>query len=177
MRDWIQNWMALSTQTKVDYLIIVIPIILSVVAIYISITTARKQNRIALFDKRYVVLTHINAVITFAAGLHDCDSPEIVCGLFDTYFSSNICSYMGEDRFLNAVTNTRKIRDIIFQSRFLFSCKEINEHITEIVMLFATIVTDAAANRVRTTKIEEFCKICDAFYKNDYPKLSKKTHL
>ena len=177
MNELIQKWTSLPLEDKVDYFIIIIPIVLSVVAIYISVATARKQNRIALFDKRYVAITQINAMITFAAGIRDCDSPNIICGLFDTYFDSNLCSYSGEDRVLNAVAKTRKVRDIVFQSKFLFQSKKTDESITKIVMLFAAVVTDAAANRAVPKKIEEFCQKCDVFYKTEYPKLSKQTHL
>jgi len=177
MNDLIQKWMGVPLQDMVDFLIILSPIILSAVAIYISIATARKQNRISLFEKRYIVITQINAIITFAAGVRNCDSPNIICGLFDTYFDSNICSYSGEDRILNAVARTRKVRDIVFQSKFLFQSKYTDESITKIVMLLTAVVVDASANRVAPNKIEDFCQECDVFYETKYPMLSKQTHL
>lgn len=39
----------LSQKDWVDYLLIIIPILVSLVAIVISVATAQKQNRIALF--------------------------------------------------------------------------------------------------------------------------------
>ena len=36
-----------------DYFAIIAPLVLSVVAVWISISTAKKQNKIALFEMRY----------------------------------------------------------------------------------------------------------------------------
>jgi len=46
----------LSQKGWVDYLIIIVPILLSVIAVWISLATAHKQNKIALFDMRYRAL-------------------------------------------------------------------------------------------------------------------------
>ena len=43
----------LSQKDWVDYLLIIIPILVSLVAIVISVATVQKQNRIALFKTQY----------------------------------------------------------------------------------------------------------------------------
>ena len=43
----------LAEKDIIDYLIIFVPIAISLVTIVISIRTAQKQNKIALFEKRY----------------------------------------------------------------------------------------------------------------------------
>ena len=45
----------LSNKTIVDYLLIVIPIIISVIAIIISLNSTNKQNKIALFEIRFAI--------------------------------------------------------------------------------------------------------------------------
>ena len=47
-----------------EYLIVIIPIAISSLALIISICTARKQNKIALFEKRYNCYTDIIKLIS-----------------------------------------------------------------------------------------------------------------
>lgn len=45
-----------SKQTWIDYCMVWVPIVLSIIAIGISVYTIQSQNRLSLFDKRYEVL-------------------------------------------------------------------------------------------------------------------------
>ena len=56
----------LAEKDLIDYLLVIVPIVVSVVAIYISIATARKQNKIALFERRYNCLFQIKTVLNFS---------------------------------------------------------------------------------------------------------------
>lgn len=55
----------MAQKTLVDYLAIIAPLVLSVVAIVISISTTRKQNKIALFEKRYEAASQIATLLSF----------------------------------------------------------------------------------------------------------------
>lgn len=59
----------LGQRTWVDYIAIFAPVILSVVAVWVSISTARKQSKIALFEKRYEPYTWIYLLIKFGKDL------------------------------------------------------------------------------------------------------------
>lgn len=67
----------MAQKTWVDYFAVSAPIVLSVVAIYISISTTRKQNKIALFEKRYELYQKIQQYlildIAFRSAVHFSD--------------------------------------------------------------------------------------------------------
>lgn len=65
MRELIEAIEKLSQKGWVDYLIIIVPILLSVVAVWISLATAHKQNKIALLEKRHKTLEHFRKIFEF----------------------------------------------------------------------------------------------------------------
>ena len=65
MQELIEAIEKLSQKGWVDYLIIIVPIMLSVIAVWISLATAHKQNKIALFEKRYKALTRFEEIAEF----------------------------------------------------------------------------------------------------------------
>lgn len=54
----------LSNKTVLDYFIAFVPLILSIVAIYISIDSTRKQNKIALLDKRIEIYNNLKICLS-----------------------------------------------------------------------------------------------------------------
>ena len=66
MDDRVKAIEKLADKDIVDYLLVIVPIVVSIVAIYISIATARKQNKIALFERRYNCLFQIKTVLAFS---------------------------------------------------------------------------------------------------------------
>lgn len=58
-----------NTKTLWDYLIVSVPIIISVIAIFVSVGTAKRQNRIALFEKRYEVISLLGFLLGVCEGL------------------------------------------------------------------------------------------------------------
>lgn len=56
MQDLVNAIQALGVHDWVDYLAVFAPLVLSAVAIGISISTEKKQNRIALFNKRLTII-------------------------------------------------------------------------------------------------------------------------
>lgn len=57
----IQN---LANKTWFDYFMAFAPLVLSIIAIYISIDSTRQQNKIALLDKRLEIYTHLKICIS-----------------------------------------------------------------------------------------------------------------
>ena len=64
------------TKTTIDYLLVVIPIVVSVVAIVISLQATRQQNRIALFEKRFSVFCCLQKCAAFDRLLEDAKNPH-----------------------------------------------------------------------------------------------------
>ena len=59
-----------------------VPIVVSIVAVCIAVATARKQNKIALFEKRYMVLSQLNAVLAIDAGIYDSTDWHVILSVF-----------------------------------------------------------------------------------------------
>ena len=53
MEELVKAIEKLAEKDLIDYLLVIVPILVSIVAIFISIATAKKQNKIALFERRY----------------------------------------------------------------------------------------------------------------------------
>lgn len=69
LRELIKVIELANTKTFWDYLIVFIPIIISVIAIFVSVKTAKHQNRIAMFDKRYKVISLLGFLLGVCEGL------------------------------------------------------------------------------------------------------------
>ena len=80
----------LAEKSIIDYLVIIVPIILSIVAIGISIATARKQNKIALFDRRYACLFQIRMILQFAEAIKEVSDPKVILQLFDAFWGPTL---------------------------------------------------------------------------------------
>lgn len=71
-----------------DYIAIIAPLVLSVVAVWISIGTAKKQNKIALFEMRYRVVSILSFLLPVAKELvnsKEIDDWTILATAMDTY--------------------------------------------------------------------------------------------
>ena len=55
MEELVKAIEKLSEKDAVDYLLIIVPILISLVAIFISVAIAIRQNKIAMFELRYSV--------------------------------------------------------------------------------------------------------------------------
>lgn len=66
----------LSKMSTWDYVIAIAPILLSVVAVIISIYVAYRQNKITLFDKRFEVFAEIQRCLAFERLLSNAGNPH-----------------------------------------------------------------------------------------------------
>jgi len=68
----------LGQRTWVDYLAIFAPIVLSVVAVWVSIATTKKQNKIALFKKRYEAYTWLLPIMRIGKQLMEIEDKNMM---------------------------------------------------------------------------------------------------
>ena len=71
----------------------------------------------------------------------------------------------------------RKLRYDIFQASLLFKNREITKHVEEILLAFARVITDAAAEKLNPEDQMLLHKQCEDFYKKECNWLYKKTRL
>ena len=153
------------------------PIVVSIVAVFISVATARKQNKIALFEKRYMVLSQLNAVIAIDAGIYDSTDPHVILSVFDAYFRTQSSVTTGQERLIVTISFLRKLRNDILQASLLYRNKKVTKHIEEILLIFARVISDAAADKLNPEDQKLLHEKCESFYKTGYSWLHKKTRL
>ena len=169
----------LSEKDIIDYLIVIVPVVISIVAIVISIATARKQNKIALFEKKYNSLIQIHTIASFANSIKDNNnlSSKLILVFFDAYWGTDISNISGTEiqKAIRAKSQISLIKTQVSQAQFLFK-RELSVDLNVMGELFHKVVMDAIGNDTSNETINEFCELCDAFYKNDFPKMKKRLY-
>ena len=111
-------------KTIVDYLLIAIPIVVSIIAVIISVHNTNQQNKIALFEKRFSVYSYIQKCLVFDRLLEDAKKPR------DAYIA--YCSAFGVKQGLLhvddgwAILEYKQIEENLMQSYLLFDCLDDN---------------------------------------------------
>lgn len=153
------------------------PIILSVIAIVISIYVARKQNKIAMFNIRYEAIFRLKTVLTFAVSIENIDDSKIAVALFDGYFGCDIlnCSDKGKS-VIQAQAEVEKIKKDLLMIGFLFGGKY-HTKIQNIIIPLQSFMMSAARGSIDTEQLNLFVELSKEFYDKDFGKLCRKTRL
>lgn len=166
----------ISQKDWVDYLLIIIPILVSLVAIVISIATARKQNRIALFKMRYKGLMQINSMFRFEEGIYNVDSPEVILAIYDMIYGTNIRGDKNEDSVLALMKAAQQEKSIEEDISVLYFLTSENDNALFGVMYtsFAEIVIAAVDGEVIKESQEKLHLACSEIKESVYDKLLDK---
>lgn len=127
----------LSSRYWVDYLAIFAPFVLSIVAVWVSISTARRQNKIALFEKRFEFLTTLKKCIDFSNGINNVDNSYALQVIFVVAFDNEVISDVGKDAiYRSAICLYNKIETIFSQGAFLFNFdfKKVTHELAELLI-------------------------------------------
>lgn len=180
MEELVKAIEKLAEKDLIDYLLVIVPILVSIVAIFISIATAKKQNKIALFEKKYNSLIQIHTIASFANSIKDNNnlSSKLILVLFDAYWGTDISNISGTEtqRAIRAKSQISLIKTQVSQAQFLFK-QDLSVDLNVMGELFHKVVMDAIGNDSSNETINEFCELCDNFYKNDFPKMKEKLYL
>ena len=87
MQELIEAVKMSSQSSGWDKALVVIPIVISVIALFISLYIAYRQNKIALFEKRYRVVYLVKSIITFSEQIEHCTDETI----YPIYMSTFRC--------------------------------------------------------------------------------------
>ena len=173
MEDVVNAIEKLSEKDPVDYLLIIIPIILSFLAIIISISTARKQNRIALFEKKYKALCLLNAIINFEKSIEKLDNAVIIVQCFDMAFNSDVAQHTSDMALIKASSILDQVdRDI--SVIYYTTNGKYRPMINDILKSLAIVSADAIVEKVNEEEKKRLHKACIKFYSLGYSKLDKK---
>ena len=153
-----------------DCLAVTAPIILSVVAIWISISTARKQNRIALFDIKCEALHVISLILSFGADLKDNKSGEDIIDLFGVNFSSFIGrkENSSTEEMREDIAHLNNIDKALTAAKYVFPKRSISiiEKIWEMEQDYICEIVESGPNAEHQNRIVDQC----AKYKKKYYK-------
>ena len=168
-RDLIEAVRQLSEKSVLDYVIAIAPIVLSIVAVIISLSIAYRQKKIDLFEKRFEVYAEIQRCLAFQRLLTDARSPKKAHEAF--------CAAYGCDESVDflkhgwAVQKYIPIEKQLMQAHFLFN--GINEQMLSNVCrsLLAVLLQIETQddlqnqklqfNKSTTELLQQFCKIHD----------------
>lgn len=168
----------LSNKTIVDYLLIVIPIIISVIAIIISLNSTNKQNKIALFEIRYAIFKDLKQILEFDKSTYSCNKVCDIIGLFDSYFGTNISKDNMNDAIIKSITKVELIGNSVLKQQFVFGeNSERQNKLEKIVESFQKFVVSAAGGDINVEERNKLHKLCDEFYKQDFNELVNKIKL
>lgn len=110
-----------------EHLLAIAPILASGVAIVVSIKTARLQNKIALFEKRYRVVCIFSFLMAIGNHLIECDEAQV-----KTFLESGMNSYYETSSYVNHTSVTQDYYSFytglvleVAQIKCLFKNKEI----------------------------------------------------
>lgn len=176
MENIIKNFAEIPLRTIVDYLLIIMPIILSCVAIGISIATSNKQNKIAVFELRYRCYSQLRTIRSFDSSIYDCDNPKIILIMFDALWGTDLTKKSSEDSLLAARCHLEKIVHDVANEEFLFK-RKFDVNVCDILINTNRIVTAATNDEVDKSAQAELHRLCEIFEKNDLPYMKKTLKL
>lgn len=163
MEDIVVAIQQLSQKTCLDYLQVWVPILLSLVAVTISICTARKQNRIALFEKRISVLSIAEMLICYAESINDVDvkNHKILFSIYNSAFGTSITSINSESATA-FYYSLKQIEKDLLMANYLFG-KEEAKQLEDICGLLNDFMTSIFSGKPDGQIKTAFCSACLSF--------------
>ena len=177
MEDVVKAIEKLAEKTWMDYALVIVPIIVSMVAIVISIATARKQNRIALFERRHNCLFQIKMILNFSESIQGTKRSVIVLALFDAFWGANIIDYPENEQIIKVKCQLEAIKKDIDQYSFLFDRKYCVSPMELFECFHGVVISITSEPEFPENEINEFIEICNKFSEKDFYKMQKHTKL
>lgn len=185
---------ALSEKNAFDYIIAIGPILLSVIAIVISICTTRKQNKIALFEKRCCVLDTIRRIIFLSKIVVTLEESYIsteeqrgqqfaisqksyqMCESYNSTFGTKLNYKDKNSGILSMLESKYNVERELMQAKYLF-CPEIDTLLLEMSKTMVGYMIDIISQKDTGLSKKEFCEKGSEFETEWLPKLEEKTRI
>lgn len=184
----------LSEKSTFDYLIAIGPIVLSLIAIFISIYTTVKQNKIALLEKRCCVLETTLRIIGFSKNIASPENLYIsdkkqhgklkalelksrrVCEQYNSMFGTNLdFQKKNAEKFLIDASLFAIHKDIMM-ARYLFD-PEILTLLVGMSGAMAQYMKNTISQNDNSSYHKEFCEKCSEFKTKWLPKLEEQIRI
>jgi len=174
--DIVEAIKSINNKSIVDYFIIIIPIVVSIVAIIISINTSKKQNKIAIFEKRYECLYQMKNVIEYSDKIKEADNPNILLTSFNLYFKTELFVSCEVSDIINMKAQIDQINKDIRKAGFLFKYK-FQIPPSTIGRKLNGVLCKAIDGKKDEKQILEFIELVNKFYELDFNEMIKRTKL
>lgn len=166
---------ALGTRDVFDYIAMFAPLVLSVVAIGISISTAQKQNKITLFNLRYEAIHSLALVIAYAKLIaRDDINIKMAQICFNANFDVDVDFSERNTAIRQMYAALRKVEKNVLVIEYLFT-KETEAEIQQTFELFRNFMERLVENEVNEEWRSKFCSSCAEFEKGTYQELCRIT--
>lgn len=176
MDDLVKAIEKLAEKDIVEYLLVIVPIIVSIVAIYISIATAKKQNRIALFEKNHKALCLLNKIFNLEKTIEKQENAHIIIQCFDMAFNSDLAQHNPDVALIKASNILSKVDNDISVIYYTNNVKY-RTMINDILASLANVIADAIVDKVNHEEKHKLHRACIKFYSLGFVKLEKKTRI
>lgn len=177
-----------------DRLVAIGPIVLSVIAIGISIWTTIRQSKIDLFEKRYCVLNTVMRIIWLSENIEDPENLYItdkkqhgkfhalslksrrVCAAYNSMFGTDLDYAKKEEESFSIYASVYAVQKELMMAEFLF-CPEIDELLFAMIGAMAQYMVDTVSHTEDSSSRELFREKCSEFETKWLPKLEKETRI
>lgn len=156
-----------------DNALTTVPIIISIVAVIISITTTRKQNKIALFELRYRCYSQLRTIRSFDSSIHDCKEPDLVLKMFDALWGTNIADASGDESLILARCHMEKVIHDVLQQEFLFGCR-FETNFSDILICTQRILLAATSGENDIESQNQLHRLCEKIERKDINIMRRK---
>lgn len=146
----------------IDYLLIVIPIVISIFALCVSIRNTKQQNRIALFEKRFSVYAYMQKCLVFDRLLTNVEDAKEGYRAYCSAFGKEQ-SLMGLDSGW-AVVEYKPIEEKLMQAFFLFDFFD-DEAMNNVCNALLHVLKRIEKGQELSETITEYHKQIQLFYK------------
>lgn len=177
MEDIVKAIEKLSEKNLSDYLLIIIPILISVVSIYISIRTSNKQNKIALYQLRYKALCRLNCILMFDKNVLEYKSSDIIINGCNLFFKMDLQQGISNedvpwDQYIKATSCLSEVDNDLSILYCSITDKQ-KESIDIIMDCLADIIASAISGETAEEKINILHTECSKFTDKEFKKLEK----
>lgn len=164
-------------QIVLDYALTIVPIIVSIIAVGISIFLASRQTKIDLFDERYCVFHIVNCIQTFLVNfpkLRD-KSSSSVYAYFATCFNYSFDS-TEETMIQNFIRQFNVIEIESKKAEFLFNTEDA-DMLSKIMKDITNFISIVATDADYTKTLEELKSDWEEFESHNLNSMKRKLHL
>ncbi len=174
MEELIKAVESISEKNWIDYGLIFVPILISILAVVISVLTAKKQNKIALFEIKYGVISQIRLIKAFSNCLKDSINSITILSAFDSCFEMNLLQEYEQSK----QTNQQNKQDIIIKINNRLKALQNNmltvefflkaykrEDTAKLMIQLRKIVVSALDENIDDEIIKDFKMLSDDFMK------------